>query len=104
MNVDAPAFSVSEIGTLITICVVFFGGLIWLIKAVNAMGKQVVTNGGSSLRDAVDRIEENQREMKSDFRDVRHTLGEQNDRLYNGLGKVHARLDEHVRDHLGERR
>jgi hypothetical protein len=64
------------------------------------MGKEVVTNGGSSLRDAVDRIEINQREIKEDVREVRATLAEHNNRLFNGLGRIDGRVDDHVRDHL----
>lgn len=99
-TVDAPALSLAEISTIIGFVLLFLAGMIWLIKAVNAMNKQVTTNGGSSLRDAVDRIESNQREIKTEIRDVRVTLNDHNDRIYNGLGKVHARLDEHIHDHL----
>lgn len=99
-TVDAPALSLAEISTIIGFFVLFLAGMIWLIKAVNAMNKQVVTNGGSSLRDAVDRIERSQSDIRTDIRDVWSTLNEHNDRLYNGLGKVHGRLDEHIHDHL----
>ena len=98
--VDPPALSWGEISAIFGLFVILMSGLVWLIKAVSAMGRQVVTNGGSSLRDAIDRIEDNQREIKADIREVRSTLNEHNDRIYNGLGKVHARMDEHVRDHL----
>lgn len=100
MEVDPPSLSIGEIGTFVTIGVALLAGLIWLIRAVTAMGRQVVTNGGSSLRDAIDRIEDNQKEIKTDLRDVRAVLNEHNERFYSSFGKVHERIDEHVRDHL----
>ena len=100
MTVDPPALSIAEIVGIITICVTLLGGLVWLIRAVNSMSKQVVSNGGSSLRDAVDRIEDSQKDVRRDIREIRSTLGEHNERLYNGLGKIHGRLDEHIHDHL----
>jgi hypothetical protein len=51
-------------------------------KRLDDIGSQLKRNGGSSLRDAVDRIEEKQTEIQRDVRDVRQ------------------RLDDHIAYHL----
>lgn len=53
-----------------------------LNKRLDDIGSQLKRNGGSSLRDAVDRIEEKQAEIQRDVRDVRQ------------------RLDDHITYHL----
>ena len=53
-----------------------------LSKRLDGISSQLHRNGGSSLRDAVDRIEEKQTEIQRDVRDVRH------------------RLDDHIAYHL----
>ena len=66
------------------------GGLAALYRLLTAnvnrrlddIGSQLRRNGGSSLRDAVDRIEEKQTEIQRDVRDVRQ------------------RLDDHISYHL----
>ena len=51
--IDTPG----EFLTVLSITTVIFAGLIWLIKAVNAIQHETKPNSGQSLRDAVDRIE-----------------------------------------------
>ena len=53
-----------------------------LSKRLDEVSSQLKRNGGSSLRDAVDRIEEKQTEIQRDLRDVRQ------------------RLDDHIAYHL----
>jgi uncharacterized membrane protein len=53
-----------------------------LSKRLDSISSQLHRNGGSSLRDAVDRIEEKQTEIQRDVRDVRQ------------------RLDDHIAYHL----
>lgn len=53
-----------------------------LSKRLDDVSSQLKRNGGSSLRDAVDRIEQKQAEILSDVREVR------------------ARLDDHITWHL----
>ena len=53
-----------------------------LSKRLDGISSQLQRNGGSSLRDAVDRIEEKQTEIQRDVRDVRQ------------------RLDDHIAYHL----
>jgi uncharacterized membrane protein len=53
-----------------------------LSKRLDGISSQLHRNGGSSLRDAVDRIEEKQTEIQRDVRDVRQ------------------RLDDHIAYHL----
>lgn len=101
---EQQGLSVGEITGIIsigvTILIAVLGGMVWLIKAVNSMNRQVHNNGGSSLKDAIDRIERGQREIKSDVRELRGQHNEINDRLFSSIGKVHNRLDEHIHDHL----
>lgn len=46
-----------EILAVVSIVTVVFAGLMWLIKAVDAIRHETKPNSGQSLRDAVDRIE-----------------------------------------------
>ncbi len=60
MTIDNPA----DLVPLIAIGVALLGGILWLIKAQNAISKEFRPNGGSTMKDAVNRIEK-------DIRDVR---------------------------------
>ena len=53
-----------------------------LSKRLDGISSQLHRNGGSSLRDAIDRIEEKQTEIQRDLREVRQ------------------RLDDHIAYHL----
>lgn len=94
--IDTPA----EALTLLTIIGVVVAGLTWLIRAQIAQMRELKPNHGSSLRDAVDRIERSQAEMLKDIRDLRNQHTEINERIFNSVGKVHGRLDEHIHDHI----
>ena len=82
------------------LAVALLAGLSWIIRAQIAMGKQFTPNGGASLRDAVNRLERDAQEAKAEMKELRHRAEESNERIITSVGKVHARLDEHVRDHL----
>ena len=82
------------------LAVALLAGLSWIIRAQIAMGKQFTPNGGQSLRDAVNRLEKDAQEMRAEMKELRHHAAESDERIINSVGKVHARLDEHVRDHL----
>ena len=82
------------------LAVALLAGLSWIIRAQIAMGKQFTPNGGQSLRDAVNRLEKDAQEMRVEMRELRHHAAESDERIINIVAKVHARLDEHVRDHL----
>ena len=56
-----------------------------LSKRLDDIGSQLRRNGGSSLRDAIDRIEEKQAEIQIDVRDVR------------------AKIDDHIAWHLTDK-
>lgn len=51
--VNSPA----EILTVLSITAMILAALIWLIKAVQAVQHETKPNSGSSMRDAIDRIE-----------------------------------------------
>ena len=53
-------------------------------KRLDDIGGQLRSNGGTSLRDAVDRIEEKQTEIQTDVRDLR------------------IRVDDHIQWHLSK--
>ncbi len=82
------------------LAVALLAGLLWIIKAQISMSKQFTPNGGSSLRDAINRLEQDAQEMRVDMKELRQRAAESDERIINSVGKVHARLDEHVRDHL----
>jgi predicted trehalose synthase len=92
MSTDPLAF--------VGLAVALLAGLSWIIRAQIAMAKQFTPNGGSSLRDAVNRLEKDAQETRQDIKDMRTHEDERAERIINSVGKVHARLDEHVRDHL----
>lgn len=94
--IDTPP----EILTILTIVGLVFAALSWLIKAQISQNRELQPNHGTSLRDAVDRIERGQAEMREDLREVRGQVNEQHDRLFNSVGKVHARIDDHIKDHF----
>lgn len=94
--IDSPA----EALTILSIAGVLLAALLWLIKAQIAQMKELKPNHGSSMRDAIDRMEAALREIKSDVRDLRQSDKEQSERLYSSIGKVHGRLDEHIHDHI----
>lgn len=92
MSTDPLAF--------VGLAVALLAGLSWIIKAQISMSKQFTPNGGASLRDAVNRLERDAQEMRVEMKELRHHAAESDERIINSVGKVHARLDEHVRDHM----
>jgi len=92
MSTDPLAF--------VGLAVALLAGLSWIIRAQIAMGKQFTPNGGASLRDAVNRLERDAQEMRAEMKELRHDAAESDERIITSVGKVHARLNEHVRDHL----
>ena len=94
--IDSPA----EVLTLLSILGVVLAGLVWMIRAQIAQMKELKPNHGSSMRDAVDRIEIALQEIRVDIRDLRKADKEQAERLFNSVGKVHGRMDEHIHDHM----
>jgi hypothetical protein len=94
MSTDPLAF--------VGLAVALLAGLSWIIRAQIAMAKQFTPNGGSSLRDAVNRLEKDAQEARAEMKELRHRAEESDERIISSVGKVHARLDEHVRDHLNK--
>jgi hypothetical protein len=92
MSTDPLAF--------VGLAVALLAGLSWIIRAQIAMAKQFTPNGGASLRDAINRLERDAQDAKAEMKELRHRAEESNERIITSVGKVHARLDEHVRDHL----
>ena len=82
------------------LAVALLAGLSWIIRAQISMSKQFTPNGGTSLRDAINRLERDAQDAKAEMKELRHHAQESDERIINSVGKVHARLDDHVRDHL----
>tara|TARA_R110000822_G_scaffold88337_6_gene204715 strand:- start:1939 stop:2229 length:291 start_codon:yes stop_codon:yes gene_type:complete len=82
------------------LAVALLAGLSWIIRAQISMSKQFTPNGGASLRDAVNRLERDAQETRAEMKELRYHAEESDERIISSVGKVHARLDEHVRDHL----
>lgn len=94
--IDTPP----EALTLLSIFGVVMAGLVWLIRAQIAQMREMKPNHGSSMRDAIDRIERAQEALLTDIRELRSQHNEMNERIFNSVGKVHGRLDEHIHDHM----
>lgn len=60
MVIDSPG----DIVPIIVIATALLAGLLWLIKAQSAMNKQFKPNGGASMRDSIDRIEGDTRQLR----------------------------------------
>ena len=63
MELDQP----QDLVPLIIIAGALLSGLLWIIKSQSAMSREFRPNGGSSMKDAVNRIEK-------DIRDVRFRM------------------------------
>lgn len=84
------------------------GGFLWIIRAeVSKVRKETSPNHGSSMKDTVNQIHS----MSGTLKEMITTLREEqiawreeqtrhNERLYEGLGKVHTRMDDHIQTHL----
>ena len=83
-----------EFLAVVTIGGLGLSALAWLIKAQVTQVQTLTTrNGGSTVRDQLDRIEQ-------DIRDLRRNNEERDTRLLDSVAKVHARVDEHISQHL----
>ena len=92
-----------EWSALVAIFAAVMGALLWLIrKEIQTTKHEFRPNHGNSMRDVVNRIESNQQTMLSEIGEIRTHQYEQQERLFNSVGKVHARIDEHIRDHLND--
>jgi hypothetical protein len=60
MVIDSPA----DLVPIAVLATAVLGGILWLIRAQNAIGKQFKPNGGASIRDSVDRIENDTRQLR----------------------------------------
>ena len=91
-----------EFAAIFGIFSIVMSALLWIIrKEIITTKHEFKPNHGNSLRDVVNRIEKNQDEIKSDIREIRSSVNEQHERLFNSVGKVHGRIDEHIaEDHL----
>lgn len=92
-----------EVLALVGIFSAVMGALLWIIrKEIQTTKHEFRPNHGNSLRDVVNRIEANQATVMDEIGEIRTHQYEQQERLFNSVGKVHSRIDEHIRDHMKE--
>ena len=60
-----------QIVVWLTAISILIGGMVWLIRAVNSIHKQTEFNGGTSMRDQINRIEGRQVEIQQAVHDAR---------------------------------
>ena len=94
------ADSPTELAAVVAIVGAVFAALTWIIQSQVRQTGQLERNGGSSLRDAIDRIERTQKEVREDVRDIRELVHRHHDQAMHQISQTHSRIDEHVRDHL----
>lgn len=83
-----------EMLAVLSIGAVIIGFLSWLIQAQISNNQQLTSrNGGSTVRAQLDRIE-------ADLRELRRDGSDREVRLLDSVAKVHARVDEHIAQHL----
>lgn len=85
-----------EILAVLTILSILLGGLIWLIRNTQTLKP----NHGSSMRDAVDRIESTQLEHRKEQREDMLRLEGQIAAMRIDVSDVHDRISKHVQWHL----
>lgn len=82
-----------EILAVLSIGAVVVGLLTWFVKMQITSNQQLTTtNGGSTVRAQLDRIE-------IDLRELRRDGFERDNRVMDSVAKVHSRLDEHIQTH-----
>lgn len=77
-----------EAFTILSLFAIVLSGLVWLIRAQIAQMRELKPNHGSSMRDAIDRIERMINEQHIDIREIRADVN-----------RVHGRISDHIHDH-----
>ena len=57
--------NLGDVVAIVAIVSAVLGGLVWIIRAQTAISKQFKPNGGLSMRDSVDRIERDTRDLRN---------------------------------------
>jgi hypothetical protein len=98
-TIDTDAIDVLyKIGAIIAL---LMGGFLWIIRAeISKVRKETTPNHGSSMKDTVNQIHSIITALRDDQAAWRGEQSRHNDRLYEGLGNVHKRVDTHIHDHL----
>jgi len=91
---------VDQVLALLTVGAMVLGGLVWIIRAQVAQTAQLKPNGGTSLADAVNRVEAQLRATDARLADVERYLRDHSSQLSDQLGAVHTRLNDHIEHHL----
>lgn len=89
-----------QVLALLTIGGMVLAGLVWIIRAQVAQTAQLKPNGGTSLVDAVNRVEAQLRATDARLADVERYLRDHSAQLSDQLGAVHTRLNDHIEHHL----
>lgn len=106
-----------DLVAVLTVVGIALSALLWLVRAeirrngydIRANGEQLAPNHGTSLRDAVDRLEESLKMMHSDMaegqRYARHdveALGLANTAEHAAINTAVVRLNDRINSHLDD--
>lgn len=99
--------SAQDVLVLLSILSMLLGGLIWLIRTQVQIRAQTAhirhetsPNSGGSMKDKIDFVYDAVKSIGENEKEWRKEQSEHNKRIYDSLGKVHARIDGHLTDHL----
>lgn len=93
--------TVDELAAFFAICATVFGGLLWIINAQLAKIKhETQPNSGGSMKDKIDLTYDLVKDMANTQKEWRAEQARHNDRLYEADKRIHARLDDHIHDHI----
>lgn len=91
--------SAEQLLTLLTIGGVLLGALLWLIRSQVTAAQQLRPNGGSSLYDAVSRVESRLATADERLADVERFLRDHTAQQGAQISALHDRLHDHMTDH-----
>lgn len=91
---------IDQVLALLTVAAMVLGGLVWIIRAQVAQTAQLKPNGGTSLVDAVARVEKQLAATDSRLADVERYLREHSAQLTDQIGAVHTRVNDHIEHHM----
>lgn len=95
MSISSP----EQLLTLLTIGGVMVGALLWLIRSQISATTQLKPNGGSSLYDAVTRVENRLADADARLADVERYLRDHVTQQNGQITALHERLHDHMKGH-----
>lgn len=94
--------TLSDLYTVLAIAAIVISALLGLIGLkIKAISHETSPNSGGSMKDKVNLTYELVQQIAHTQQEWRAEQARHNDRLYEADKRVHVRLDEHIRDHIG---